>query len=134
MAQSAAVRVAKTRAFGRWADKQSLTDRQLCQAVDEMHRGLIDADLGGGLLKKRVARPGRGKSAGWRTVVATDGAQEWIFVYGFAKNERDNIDDDELAVFKEWAKELLGLTDATRSRMVRDRSLEEVDCNAQEDA
>ena len=76
----------KTRWFARWARKEGLGDKPLCQAVEEMRAGLVEADLGGNLFKKRIARPGRGKSGGFRTIVVTNFQSRWFFVYGFAKN------------------------------------------------
>lgn len=84
-------RVFKTRHFARWMRKTELTDSALCAAVSEMAAGLIDADLGGGVLKKRVALPGRGKSGSARTLVATNKGVRWFFVFGFEKNERASI-------------------------------------------
>lgn len=100
--------VARTRTFTRWMRKAGVTDIALRRAVSEMAQGLIDADLGGNLLKKRVALPGRGKRGGARTIVATRRAARWIFLYGFEKNERSNIDSDELKVLQEIAEDLLG--------------------------
>ena len=99
----------KTLTFERWQKKTALADIVLRQAVQEMQRGLIDADLGGGLVKKRVARPGGGKSGGYRTLLATNQDDRWIFIYGFAKNERDNIARQELRALKLLAKHLLAL-------------------------
>jgi hypothetical protein len=76
-----------------------------------MERGLIDADLGGHVVKKRVPLAGRGKRSGARTLVATQFDDRWFFMYGFEKNERPNIADDELKVLREVAKELLALKD-----------------------
>ena len=76
-----------------------------------MAGGLIDADLGSHVVKKRVALPGQGKRGGARTIVATKLAERWFFLYGFRKNERANIDKDELRALQEVAKELLGLDD-----------------------
>ena len=73
--------------------------------------GLIDADLGGSVLKKRVALPGRGKSGGVRVIVATPKVDRWVFLYGFEKNERDNISKKELKIFQEMAVDLLKLND-----------------------
>lgn len=98
----------KTRSFARWARKERVSDRALQLAVDEMRRGLIDADLGGGLVKKRVARAGQGKSSGFRTLVATNRGNRWVFVFGFAKNERANIDGTEEAALKRLAAALIG--------------------------
>lgn len=84
-------RVFKIRHFIRWMRKTELTDNALCSAVDEMAKGLIDADLGGGVVKKRVGLAGRGKRGGARTLVATNKGNRWFFVYGFEKNDRANI-------------------------------------------
>ena len=78
------MRIYKTRWFDRWARKQWLNNLSLCLAVREMTEGLYEADLGGGLVKKRVARTGQGKSGGFRTLVATNRGDRWIFVFGFA--------------------------------------------------
>jgi hypothetical protein len=103
-------RVFKTRHFSRWMRKTQLTDPALCAAIAEMRLGLVDADLGGGVFKKRVALPGRGKSGGARTLVATQKAQRWFFVFGFEKNERDNITVTELEAVQRIAADLFSLT------------------------
>ena len=72
-------------------------------AVREMIAGLVDANLGGGVLKKRVAGRGKGKSGGFRTIVATNFGGRWVFMYAFGKDDRDNIDARELAAFKKLA-------------------------------
>ncbi len=105
------IRVLLTKIFTRWARKIGLTDQAICNAVTEMQQGLIDADLGGCVVKKRVALPGQGKRGGARTLVATQFAGRWFFLYGFSKNERANIDKDELKVLQEVAKELLAFND-----------------------
>ena len=79
------IRVFKTKTFTRWLKKSDLTDEVLIRAVDEMRSGLIDADLGGNVLKKRVAVSGRGKRGGARTIVATNKDDRWFFIYGFEK-------------------------------------------------
>jgi hypothetical protein len=99
--------VFRTRTFTRWMWKAGLTDSALHEAVSEMAQGLIDADLGGHVVKKRVALPGQGKRGGARTIVATKQAGRWFFLYGFGKNEQANIDKDELKVLQEVARELL---------------------------
>jgi len=121
-----------TRWFGRWARKQGLSSSALCEAVHEMSAGLYDADLGGGLLKKRIARPGQGKSGGYRTLVATNKGDRWIFVFGFPKNVRSNIDDDEEVALKKLATYLLSLAPPAL-RVAQDAGeLMEVDCDAQD--
>lgn len=76
--------------------KTQLEDSHLCEAVAEMEQGLIDADLGGGIVKKRVALPGRGKSGSVRTLIATNKGSRWFFVFGFEKNELSNIGPEAL--------------------------------------
>jgi len=119
----------KTKVFDRWANEQGLTDQSLCQAVKEMSSGLIDADLGGGLYKKRVARTGQGKSGGFRTLVATNRGDRWIFVFGFAKNERDNINKKEQESLKVLANQLLALPKQDLLRMQSKFKLIEVNCH-----
>ena len=123
----------KTRWFDRWARKQALTAPSLCAAVREMTEGLYDAYLGGGLFKKRIARIGQGKSGGFRTLVATNKSNRWIFVFGFAKNERSNIDQDENEALKKLAAHLLSLTTQALDRAQRAGELMEVDCDAQDE-
>jgi hypothetical protein len=105
------MRVFKTRTFCRSMKRSGMTDEALWAAVLEMARGLIDADLGGHVVKKRVAPPGQGKRGGARTIVATKLGEHWFFLYGFRKNERSNIDTVELRALQEVAKDLLGLDD-----------------------
>jgi hypothetical protein len=119
-------RVFKTRHFIRWMRKTELTDNALCSAVIEMSQGLIDADLGGGIVKKRVGLAGRGKRGGARTLVATTKGNRWFFVYGFEKNDRANITDDELAALQDIAQELLTRTGPQLNEATEDGSLEEI--------
>ena len=121
--------VYKTREFTRWARKQSLSDAALCTAVQEMANGLYEADLGGNLLKKRIARRGQGKSGGFRTLVATNKGSLWFFVYGFAKNERSNIDKDEEAALKKLATALLTMPLPALTKALKADELIEVHCN-----
>ena len=103
-------RVFKTRYFQRWMRKTELTDAALCKAAEEMAAGLIDADLGGSVLKKRVALAGRGKRGGARTLVATNKGSRWFFVFGFEKNEQANVSDEELEGMQAIAADLLART------------------------
>lgn len=105
------MRVFKTRSFERWASKASVTDAMLSNMVEQMERGLIDADLGGNLFKQRLALPGRGKSGGARTIVATRFAGMLVFLYGYEKSERDNIAKRELQLYQEIARVLLAMTE-----------------------
>ena len=119
-------RVFKTRSFARWLKKSELSDSALCTAVEEMVRGLVDADLGGDVLKKRVALPGRGKRGGVRTLVATRRADRWFFVFGFEKNERANVNASELEALQTLAGELLALSNAQLDIAVSDGTLQEI--------
>lgn len=94
----------KTKVFQRFAKKHDISDDDLCSAGNAVADGESDADLGGGVFKQRVARVGGGKSGGYRTIVLYKLQGHIFFVYGFAKNERGNIDDRELAAFKKLAK------------------------------
>ena len=107
----AVTRVFRTRTFTRWMRKTGLSDRALIAAVSEMESGLIDADLGGHLVRKRVALPSQGKRGGVRTIVATKRSNRWFFLFGFNKSERANIDQDELKVLQEVAHDLLAFDD-----------------------
>jgi hypothetical protein len=93
------MRVYKIKDFARFQRRERIADRALLEALLAAERGLVDADLGGGLIKQRVARPGQGKSGGFRTLIAYRRGERAVFLFGFAKNERANIDDDEL---EEW--------------------------------
>ena len=119
-------RVFKTRHFGRWLRKSGLSDRALCQAVVEMLAGLIDAELGGGVVKKRIALPGRGKRGGARTLVATNRGRRWFFVFGFEKNERANVSDEQLEALQDLAADLLARTPAQLDAAVADGTLQEI--------
>lgn len=120
------MRVFKNKSFGRFARKARLTDAGLCEAVRSAERGLIDADLGGGVIKQRVARPGGGKSGGFRTIVLFRAGARAFFVHGFAKNEQDNIRDDELAAFKLLATQLLAYDDPALAKAIAAGVLTEV--------
>jgi hypothetical protein len=116
----------KTRHFNRWARKALLPDDLLRRAVEEMMNGLIDADLGGGVFKKRIALPGRGKSGSARTLLATNRDDRWIFILGFEKNERANISDKERDALRMLAKDLLGLSTEQLQKSVNEGALLEV--------
>ena len=95
-----------------------------------MTAGLYEADLGGGVLKKRIARPGKGKSGGFRTLVATNKSSRWIFIFGFPKNKRSNIAKDEEVALKHLAAHLLSLTPQAVNKAQLAMELVEVNCDA----
>jgi hypothetical protein len=105
------MRVFKNKPFARFARKAGLADKALLKAITDAEQGLVDADLGGGVLKQRVARDGGGKSGGFRTIILFRLGERAFFVHGFAKSDRDNIRDDELAAFKLLAAALLAYDD-----------------------
>ena len=97
------MRVFKTKWFVRYARRERIEDESLCDAIQRAERGSVDADLGGGVIKQRVARTGQGRSGGYRVLIAYRAKDRSVFLYGFAKNERENINHDELATLREIA-------------------------------
>jgi len=122
--------VYKTKHFARWARKAGLNDALLITAVYEMQRGLLDADLGGGIVKKRIALPGRGKRGSTRTLLATNLDKKWFFVFGFEKNELENISEKELLTLKMLAKDLLSMSASQIKVAVDEGILVEVEYEA----
>ena len=119
----------KTKAFTRFADKAGISDAALCRAVLDAEKGLIAADLGGGVIKQRIARRGQGKSGGFRTLIVFRAGTRAIFVHGFAKNEKDNIEKDGLVALKKLAAELLAYDDKMLARVVASGVLLQVKCD-----
>ncbi len=120
------MRIFKNKPFARFARKARLADADLCQAINSAAQGLVDADLGGGVIKQRIARKGGGKSGGFRTIILFKAGERAFFVRGFAKNELDNIRDDELAALKLLAAHMLGFDDAALALALATRILTEV--------
>lgn len=120
------MQILKYRTFHQWAKAEKLTDSSLKNAVNEIEQGLFEANLGGGLYKKRVARKGQGKRDGYRTIVAFKHSTRYVFMYGFAKNERDNISSKEETVYKKLAKYYLEITDSKLSVLIKNGELFEV--------
>lgn len=120
------MRIFKTRHFTKWMRKSGLTDDLLVQAVTEMQQGLIDANLGSGLFKKRIGIAGRGKRGGVRTLVATNKDDRWFFVYGFEKNVVDNISSKAVAGLQDLASDLLSLDDSQLNVAVEKEVIEEI--------
>jgi len=79
----------------------------LAEAVEEITQGLTGDSLGGNVYKKRIKMPGRGKRGGARTLIAYKAREKVFFTFGFAKNERENIDTNELKAIKEFAEEIM---------------------------
>jgi hypothetical protein len=126
------VRVFITKQFSRFARSERMKDERLCEAIERAENGLVDADLGGGLIKQRVARPGQGRSGGFRTVIAYRRLGRAVFLYGFAKNQRDNIDADDLARLKKLVAIYLGATMSELETWCEEGELREVTCDGEE--
>jgi hypothetical protein len=121
----ARVRIYKLKAFARFQRKERISDASLLKAVRSAEEGLVDADLGGGLIKQRIARAGQGKSGGYRTVIAFRRGERAVFLFGFAKNERSNIDDDELDEFRRLAHVYLHLSANKIAALIENNELME---------
>lgn len=126
------MQIFKTRWLVRFARRERISDRSLREAIERAENGLVDADLGSGLIKQRVARAGRGRSGGYRMLVAYRRKDRAVFLYGFAKNERDNIEADELATLREIAEEWLGAGASRIAGALDEEALQEVE-NGEED-
>jgi hypothetical protein len=123
------VRIFKNKAFTRFARKAQIGDLMLCEAIDDAERGLIAADLGGGVIKQRIARRGQGKSGGFRTLIVFRAGARAFFVHGFAKNEKDNIGKDELVALRKLASALLAYDNKAIEQVVASGTLMEVKCD-----
>jgi hypothetical protein len=126
-----AVRILQNKAFARFARQAGIHNDALCRAIREAELGLIAAELGGGVIKQRIARPGQGKSSGFRVVIVFKAGALAIFVHGFAKNERDNIRHDELSALRRLASELLSYEDKELARAIASGTLMEIICDGQ---
>lgn len=123
------MRTFKTRLFGRFAVKERITDVMLCEAARRLRSGQVDADLGGGVIKQRIARAGGGKSGGYRSIILFRHRGHVFFAYGFAKSDQANIGPNELKGFRKLAKEMLAFDDAKLAIALRDHVIDEVHCN-----
>ncbi len=123
------MRVFKTKPFARFANRERIADEELCEAVALAERGLIDADLGGGVIKQRLAREGQGKSGGFRSILLFRRGSKAFFVYGFAKSDRDNIRPDELKAFRKLAGEMLRLDDKALVAAMSNGTIVEINCH-----
>jgi hypothetical protein len=126
------MRAFATKWFVRFARKERISDAQLCEAVARAERGSVDANLGGNLIKQRVARAGGGRSGGYRTVIAYRATRRSVFLYGFAKNERDNIEARELDGLKNLAQVFLNLSDEEIGKALDANEMKELHCHDKE--
>lgn len=127
------MRVFKTRGFARFARNEMIGDETLAKAIRQAEAGLIGADLGSGLIKLRLARPGSGKRGGYRTLVSYKAKSCAVFLFGFAKNERENISSDQLAELKAIAGGFIRQSDSTFTEDVEEGRLQEVDYDEEDE-
>lgn len=126
------MRLFKLKAFARFQRRERIADKMLSKAVRGAEGGLVDADLGGGLIKQRVARPGQGKRGGFRTIVAYRRGSRAVFLFGFAKSERESLDDDELVHWQRVGRAYLGLDEEGLEAAITAEELMEVDYDEEE--
>lgn len=113
----------KTKPFSRWSKKEGISDDVLIVSVDEIEKGIVDADLGGHLFKKRVARPAQGKSGGFRTLIAYRENDKAFFLYGFGKGEKSNISSKEKLALKKLTHELMLYDEKKLNKAVKSGAL-----------
>ena len=118
--------------FQRFARKEGISEADLCDAVARAERGLVDADLGGGVIKQRIARPGQGRSGGFRSIILYRVQERAFFVYGFPKSSRDNITQAELADLRDLAKVVLSYDEQELTAAIAAEIWREVNCHEQD--
>ena len=121
------MRVFKVKVFARFQRREKITDEVLEKTIREAERGLIEADLGDGLIKQRVARPGQGKRSSYRTVIVYRRGDLAVYLLGFAKKDQANIDEDELETLKGQARTFLKLNPTQFESAVAEDELVEID-------
>ncbi|MEZ7829467.1 type II toxin-antitoxin system RelE/ParE family toxin [Brachymonas denitrificans] len=122
------IAVLKRKDFARWQSSERLPDTALCRAVEEMELGLVDADLGGFLFKKRIARPGSGKSGGYRTLLSVRLGSRYVFLHGFAKSDKANVTQEERKALQFAGKVFLELSAEALTKALKAGVLLEVHC------
>jgi hypothetical protein len=110
----------------RFVRHENISSLRLREAIERAQKGSIDADLGGGLIKQRIARPGAGRSGGYRTIIAFRSGNRAVFLYGFAKSERDNIGSDEVAELRKLGANWLNATNETVASALKEGALKEI--------
>ena len=123
------MKVIKTKQFARFVAQEGINDAILCEAVNRAITGLIDADLGGGVIKQRIAREGQGRSGGYRSIVLFRRNDLAIFAYGFAKNSQQNIGQSELKAFRKLAEVMLNFDGNGLQAAINNGTMIEVICH-----
>lgn len=126
------MRIWKNKLFARFARHQRISSHDLCEAIERAERGLVDANLGGGVIKQRVARPNEGKSGGFRTIILFRLGERAFFIHGYAKSSLGNISTDELKAFRRAAEVALQLEEAQIQVLLDDGELIEVNCDEED--
>ena len=126
------MRIFKTKVFSRFAYGEGIDDDSLREAVERAQSGLIDAKLGGDVIKQEIARPGQGKSRGFRTIILLRESHRAVFAYGFAKKNQENINPSELEAFRCLAKEMLGYSEGAVSKALQAGTITEVMCHGKD--
>lgn len=121
------LRIFKTKPFSRFAKRERITDSMLYEAVERAEKGILDADLGGNIIKQRVAREGQGRSKGYRVLIAVRIKKRYVFMHGFAKNEKGNIENDELDALKTYGAAWLNADEKIIKISLKEGKLEEID-------
>ena len=122
------MRIFVNRQFRKFAAQNAIVDLALCRAIREISTGLAHANLGGGVYKQRIARKGQGKSGGFRTIIFFRAHKTAFFILGFAKNEQDNLERNEIAGLKDLAGRMLNYDEQTIALALKNGALEEVVC------
>jgi len=123
------MKIFKSKWFSRFARQSGIEDQELCTAVNRAEQGFIDADLGGNVIKQRIARINQGKSGGFRSIILFRIEEKSFFVYGFPKNQRDNITRQELKGFKKLAKDMSIVDDGQLLQLIQEGEFIEVRCH-----
>lgn len=126
------MRIFKNKWFIKFMKKERISDKKLCDLINDIEKGRIDVDYGGGVLKQRLARPNQGKSGGYRCIILFHYRGRAFFVYGFPKSERDNISEEDEQAFKELSEKMFDLPDEDLEQLVESGALVEVAYNEQE--
>jgi hypothetical protein len=121
--------ILKSKWFSRFARQNRINDKELCAAIVRAEQGLIDADLGGKVIKQRIARKNEGKSGGFRTIILFQIEDKSFFVYGFPKSQQDNLSQQELKGFKKLANDVAMLSEEELQKLIKEKEFIEVKCH-----
>jgi len=120
------MRIFKSKWFSRYARKEKITDKQLKDAIDNVHKGLVDCNYQDGVIKQRIARSGQGKSGGYRSIILYHFKSHAFFIFCYSKNEKSDLEPNEIKTFKALSKEYMQLTDNQIQELIELNELTEV--------